>query len=84
MVFLLEEAPRKFSLEELSRFDGKEGRPAYVAYAGKVYEVTDAYLWIDGNHMGHDAGKDLTEGMNSSPHGNRVIESIKLVGVLAP
>ncbi len=66
---------RKFTIEELSEYDGKAGRPAYVAYNGKVYDVTEAYLWIEGNHMGeHDAGKDLTEGMATSPHGDRVVE----------
>ncbi len=61
----------------------KEGRPAYVAYNGKVYDVTDAYLWIDGNHFyEHDAGKDLTDRMAASPHGDRVVETMKLVGVL--
>ena len=74
---------RKFTLDELSKFDGKEGRPAYVAYNGRVYDVTEASLWSDGNHMGeHDAGKDLTQGMEVSPHGNSVIENMKIVGLL--
>ncbi len=82
-MFLVETA-RKFTLEELAKYDGKEGRPAYVAYNGKVYDVTDANLWIEGNHMGeHDAGRDLTEGMAASSHGDSVLESMKLVGVLA-
>jgi predicted heme/steroid binding protein len=77
------ETNRKFTLDELGKFDGKEGRPAYVAYNGKVYDVTYASLWIDGNHMReHDAGRDLTAGMDASPHGDRVVESMKLVGVL--
>lgn len=77
------DAPRKFTVAELAKYDGKEGRPAYVAYKGKVYDVTVANLWIDGNHMGeHDAGKDLTEGMAASSHGDSVLESMKLVGVL--
>jgi predicted heme/steroid binding protein len=77
------EEVRKFTLGELSKFDGKEGRRAYVAYNGKIYDVTDATLWFDGNHMGeHDAGKDLTEGMAASSHGDRVIENMKFVGVL--
>jgi predicted heme/steroid binding protein len=74
---------RKFTLEELSKFDGKENRPAYVAYNSKVYDVTEANLWSDGNHMGeHDAGKDLTQGMEASPHGNSVVENMKIVGEL--
>ncbi len=77
------ETSRKFTHEELAKYDGKEGRPAYVAYKGNVYDVTEAYLWIDGNHMGeHDSGKDLTEEMAASPHGDRVLESMKLVGIL--
>ncbi len=79
----LVETFRKFTLEELAKYDGKEGRPAYVAYNGKVYDVTEANLWIDGNHMGeHNAGKDLTEGMAASSHGDSVLENMKLVGVL--
>ncbi len=79
----MSEQPKKFTLEELAKNDGKNGNPAYIAYKGKVYDVTEANLWIEGNHMGeHDAGKDLTEGMIASSHGESVLESMKLVGVL--
>ncbi len=78
------ENSRKFTIEELVKFDGKEGRPAYVAYNGIVYDVTDSYLWIDGNHLGeHDAGKDLSEGMAVAPHSDEVMERMKVVGILA-
>jgi predicted heme/steroid binding protein len=74
---------RQFTLEELAKYDGKEGRPAYVAFNGKIYDVTNSPTWIEGNHFGeHDAGKDLTEGMATSPHGESAIESIKIVGTL--
>lgn len=74
---------RKFTLEELKQYDGKEGRPAYVAYKGKVYDVTDDYLWGDGNHQGeHAAGKDLTEAMAQAPHGEETLERVKLIGTL--
>ncbi len=78
------ETSRTFNLEELAKYDGKEGRAAYVAINGKVYDVSDSYLWIDGNHMGeHDAGKDLTGALASSSHGDSVVENMKLVGILA-
>ena len=81
----LEGVQLKFTLEELKKYDGKEGRPAYIAYKGKVYDVTDDYLWIDGDHQGeHVAGKDLTEDMASAPHGEENLERVKLIGTLAP
>ncbi len=81
----VEGAERKFTLEELKKYDGKNGRPAYIAYKGKVYDVTDDYLWVDGDHQGeHEAGKDLTEEMPMAPHGEETLERVKLVGVLVP
>jgi predicted heme/steroid binding protein len=81
----LEGVQRKFTLEELKKYDGKEGRPAYIAYKGKVYDVTENYLWIDGDHQGeHVAGKDLTEDMTNAPHGEENLERAKLIGTLAP
>jgi predicted heme/steroid binding protein len=78
------ENQRKFTLEELKKFDGKEGRPAYIAYKGKVYDVSDDYLWVDGDHQGeHVAGKDLTEEMSKAPHSEDTLERVKLIGTLA-
>jgi predicted heme/steroid binding protein len=74
---------RKFTLDELGKFDGKEGRPAYVAHKGKVYDVTESSQWIDGDHLGHAAGEDLTEQMEIAPHDEEVMDRMKLVGVLS-
>jgi len=81
----VEGAEKKFTLEELKQYDGKNGKPAYIAYKGKVYDVTDNYLWLDGNHQGeHEAGKDLTEEMAQAPHGEETLERVKLIGTLVP
>jgi predicted heme/steroid binding protein len=77
------ETSRRFTLNELRQFDGKNGRPAYVGYKGKVYDVTDSDQWIDGDHKGHVAGQDLTEEMDIAPHADDVMEKMKAVGVLA-
>ncbi|MGD0645888.1 MAG: cytochrome b5 domain-containing protein [Candidatus Bathyarchaeia archaeon] len=77
------ETTRKFTLDELRQFDGKNGRPTYVGYKGKVYDVSDSDQWIDGDHMGHTAGQDLTEEMDIAPHADNVMEKMKAVGVLA-
>jgi predicted heme/steroid binding protein len=79
----LEGAERKFTLEELKQYDGLEGRPAYVAYKGKVYDVTESPLWTDGNHQGmHEAGKDLTEALSEAPHAEETLANFKTVGIL--
>jgi predicted heme/steroid binding protein len=79
----LAEEPRKFTLEDLKQYDGKNGKPAYIVYKGKVYDVTQSGLWRGGEHMGlHEAGKDLTEEIELAPHREEVLERAKLVGTL--
>jgi len=82
VTFLTEE--KKFTLEELAKFDGKGSNPAYVAFKGKVYDVTESSFWLGGDHLGaHQAGKDLTDEMDLAPHGPENIDRVKLVGVLS-
>jgi len=79
----LEGAERKFTLDELKQYDGRDGRPAYFAYKGKVYDVTESYLWINGDHQGqHEAGRDITSEMELAPHGEEMLERVKLIGTL--
>ena len=74
---------KKFTLEELAKYDGRNGNPAYVASNGKVYDVTDSSFWMSGDHLGaHQAGKDLTAEMDIAPHGPENLDRVKLVGVL--
>jgi predicted heme/steroid binding protein len=75
---------RKFTLEELEEYNGKNGKPAYIAYKGKVYDISDSDLWRDGEHMGmHQAGKDLTDELELAPHREEIFERAKLIGMLA-
>jgi predicted heme/steroid binding protein len=81
VTFLAE--PRKFTTSELEEYNGKNGKPAYIAYKGNVYDISDSDLWRDGEHMGlHQAGKDLTEELDLAPHGEEILERVKLIGRL--
>jgi len=74
---------KKFTREELAKFNGRNGNPAYLAYNGKVYDVSESSFWLDGDHLGaHQAGKELTEELTLAPHGPENLDRVKLVGVL--
>lgn len=70
----------KFTKESLAKFDGKNGRPAYVAIDGEVYDVTGNPHWAEGEHHGNLAGRDLTVEIGQSPHGKSVLGKLKKVG----
>ncbi len=68
---------------ELKRYDGRDGAKAYVAYKGKVYDVTESPLWKNGEHQKiQRAGQDLTSMLAAAPHGDEVFEKFKVVAVL--
>lgn len=72
-----------FTKEELSKFNGKNGQPAYIAVDGKVYDVTDVKPWKGGAHNGYIAGKEYSnEIKNVSPHGTKVLAGLKQIGYL--
>jgi len=71
--------------EELQHFDGKENRPAYFAYKGRVYDVSSSKLWKGGAHLKkHLAGSDLTDILKTAPHGDDKIFKMPEVGELLP
>jgi len=74
---------KRFTGAELRYYDGKEGRPAYVAFGGKVYDVSSSFLWKGGCHQVlHSAGEDLTEALRKAPHGVELLERFPVVGEL--
>lgn len=72
--------------KQLAEFDGKNGRPAYVAVSGVIYDVTVSRLWRGGEHdPSHGeayAGRDLTQVLAESPHGIKNLEGFPVVGKL--
>jgi predicted heme/steroid binding protein len=71
-----------FTKEELKKYDGSKGI-AYVAYHGKVYDVSQSFLWKRGVHqVTHLAGCDLTEALEEAPHGSEMLDKFPVVGEL--
>lgn len=69
--------------EELAQYDGQDGRKAYVAVNGVIYDFSGSPLWKNGHHQDqHKAGTDLTEDLKSAPHVRAVIERYPVVGTL--
>jgi predicted heme/steroid binding protein len=74
---------KSFNKEELARYNGKDGAPAYVAYQGKVYDVSGSFLWQNGRHQVlHNAGEDLTDSLEQAPHGVEMLEWFPVIGIL--
>jgi predicted heme/steroid binding protein len=74
---------RVFTREELKKYDGTNGI-SYVAYRGKVYDVSKSFQWQKGVHqVAHKAGQDLTEALKDAPHLPDLLFKFPVVGKLA-
>ena len=70
-------------MNELAENNGRNGKPAYVAFKGAVYDVSGSAFWLEGDHMGtHQAGRDLTNEIELAPHRKEPLDKVKLIGVL--
>ena len=71
------------SLDGLSQYDGKEGRPAYIAFKGIIYDMSKSRFWRNGAHMmKHAAGNDLTDMLKGAPHGEDKVLAMPQMGKL--
>ncbi|MDD5434608.1 MAG: cytochrome b5 domain-containing protein [Nitrospira sp.] len=71
-----------FTKEELKEYDGRNGS-AYIAFDGKVYDVTQSFQWKDGIHqVTHLAGQDLTTELEAAPHHSDVLDKFPIIGEL--
>ncbi len=74
---------QEFDPASLARSNGKEGSPVYIAFQGRVIDVSKSKLWKGGLHMRrHEAGKDLTSEIQAAPHGPEVLDRYPQAGLL--
>ncbi|MGP4081423.1 cytochrome b5 domain-containing protein [Pseudalkalibacillus sp. R45] len=72
-----------FTRAQLAQFTGKNGKPAYVAVNGIVYDVTNNAAWSAASHFGLTAGKDLTQEFASCHAGQQwILSTMKPIGRL--
>ncbi len=75
-------AQKTFTLEELAKFNGKNGSPAYVAVNRTVYDVTNNATWAAATHFGLSAGKDLSSEFAACHAGKSILNTLPVVGML--
>lgn len=78
---------QKFTLNELSKYNGKNGAKAYVAVNRVVYDVSNLPGWPQGKHFcpGALAGKDISSLWSKIPRSHRKSDFLKrftVVGTL--
>ena len=74
---------KNLTRDELSAFNGENGKPIYFAYQNRIYDASSLPSWKEGKHFGrHPAGTDLTDQLEQAPHGEEKIKNLNPVGKL--
>ncbi len=73
---------KTFTKAQLALRNGQDKDDIWVAFQGKIYDVTASRLWRNGKHYEHWAGQDLTDELATAPHSERVFAKFVVVGIL--
>ena len=73
-----------FTKAQLALRNGQDKPEIWVAYKGKIYDVSASRLWFKGKHYEHWAGQDLTDEIEDAPHTEKVFDKFKVIGHLIP
>ena len=73
----------KLTRAQLEEYNGTGGKPAYVVYNGKIYDMSGSEVFKEGMHFNHELGFDLTDDMQMAPHDEDVLEKFPVVGELS-
>jgi len=71
-----------YTLSELAAFDGTNGKPAYTAVNGIVYDVSNSPSWGGGTHFGLYSGKDVSSAFKGCHSTDIVLAKLPKVGIL--
>ncbi|WP_109829852.1 cytochrome b5 domain-containing protein [Reichenbachiella versicolor] len=74
---------RTYTRSQLALRNGQDREEIWVAYQGKIYDVTRSRMWKNGKHYEHWAGQDLTSELDTdAPHNANVFDKFEVVGQL--
>jgi predicted heme/steroid binding protein len=71
-----------YTRAQLALRNGQDKPEIWVAFEGKIYDVSKSRLWRDGKHYEHWAGQDLTPELVDAPHNENVFDKFEQIGVL--
>ena len=71
-----------YTRAQLALRNGQDRPEIWVAFEGKIYDVSKSRLWRDGKHYEHWAGQDLTPELADAPHNENVFDKFEQIGVL--
>lgn len=71
-----------YTAAQLALRNGQDKPQIWVAFEGKIYDVSTSRLWKNGKHYEHWAGQDLTAELKDAPHSRQVFEKFQVIGLL--
>ena len=73
---------KTYTRSQLALRNGQDREEIWVAYQGRIFDVSESRLWKNGKHYEHWAGQDLTDELPDAPHTESVFERFTVVGLL--
>ena len=71
-----------YTKSQLAIRNGQDKPEIWVAFEGRIYDVSASKLWRKGKHYEHWAGQDLTDELKDAPHSQQVFEKFTVIGLL--
>lgn len=73
----------QYTKNQLALRNGQDKPEIWLAFQGKIYDVTESRLWKNGKHYEHWAGQDLSSELADAPHTDSVFEKFNIIGLLS-
>ncbi|UCS94206.1 cytochrome b5 [Echinicola marina] len=73
---------KSYTKQQLALRNGQDKPEIWVAYKGRIYDVSSSRLWRNGKHYEHWAGQDLTDELPDAPHTENVFDKFETIGQL--